>query len=69
MSEDQAKQRWLTIQMVRLLGLASLVLGMLVISGKLDWPVIAGILLALNGVADIFIIPQLMARKWRSPRE
>jgi len=63
---DPAKARFLTIQAVRLSGVVTAVLGALVLGGILPLPEIAGYILVALGVAEIFIIPIVLAKRWRS---
>lgn len=63
---DPAKARFLTIQAVRLSGVVTAVLGALVLGGILPLPEIAGYMLVALGVAEIFILPIVLAKRWRS---
>ncbi|MEP3144047.1 hypothetical protein [Qipengyuania citrea] len=63
---DPAKARFLTIQAVRLSGVVTAVLGALVLGGILPLPEIAGYILVALGVAEIFILPIVLAKRWRS---
>ena len=63
---DPAKARFLTIQAVRLSGVVTAVLGALVLGGILPLPEIAGYILIALGVAEIFILPIVLAKRWRS---
>ena len=63
---DPAKARFLTIQAVRLSGVVTAVLGALVLGGILPLPEIAGHILVALGVAEIFILPIVLAKRWRS---
>ena len=63
---DPAKARFLTIQAVRLSGVVTAVLGALVLGGVLPLPEIAGYILVALGVAEIFILPIVLAKRWRS---
>ena len=63
---DPAKARFLTIQAVRLSGVVTAVLGALVLGGILPLPEIAGYILVALGVAEIFILPIVLAQRWRS---
>ncbi|MBB4860274.1 hypothetical protein HNO88_003616 [Novosphingobium chloroacetimidivorans] len=68
---DPARGRFFTIQAVRLAGVAFVVTGMLIVSGRLilpDWlPLWVGYLLIANGLIDVFVIPTRLVRKWRTP--
>lgn len=67
MSDDPAKARFFIIQSLRLSGAGLVVLAMLILSGKIDFPEIAGYALLLAGLVDVFFLPVLLARKWKSP--
>ena len=66
-SPDPAKSRFITLQALRWAGLACVVVGLMVLRGKIAWPEIAGYLLVLNGLFDALILPPLLARRWKSP--
>ena len=69
MNEDLAKARFFTLSFVRLLGLVCVFAGVANIGGKL-FPELTpwlGYVLLVNGVADFFIIPVILKRKWRTP--
>lgn len=71
MSEtDPAARRFFALNLTRLLGVAFVIFGMLVATGRLlpQVPHWIGYLLIANGLVDVFVIPAFMARKWRSPR-
>lgn len=69
MSEnDPAKARFATIQLVRLFGVACVIAGMAIGANNLAAPLWLGYLLIANGLVDVFVIPKILARKWRSPR-
>ncbi|MGH6744032.1 hypothetical protein EDF58_1011187 [Novosphingobium sp. PhB57] len=69
MSEkDPAKARFATIQLVRLFGVACVIAGMAIGANKLAAPLWLGYLLIANGLVDVFVVPKILARKWRSPR-
>ncbi|WP_395390736.1 hypothetical protein WBP07_09410 [Novosphingobium sp. BL-8A] len=65
-AKDPARNRWITIQLVRIFGVACVVAGLAIGSNKLQWPLWLGYLLIANGMIDVFVIPRLLARKWRS---
>ncbi|WP_232494113.1 hypothetical protein [Novosphingobium kaempferiae] len=67
---DPAMARFAIINLVRIAGVACIVLGILIatdriLAGLPDW--IAYILIA-NGLVDAFVIPVILVRKWRTPR-
>jgi hypothetical protein len=68
-SEDVARARWLTIGVTRLAGVAMVLVGILGLRDVFEYPDAAGYLLVAVGLLDIFLVPLLLARKWRSPRE
>ena len=71
MSEtDPAASRFVAMNVTRLLGAAFVIVGMLLATGRIlpQIPHWVGYILIANGLVDIFIIPAVMARKWRTPR-
>jgi hypothetical protein len=68
-NDDIARNRWLVINMLRLGGVAMVVIGLLMLQGRFGGN--ETVAYALIGVAmlDIFVVPQLLARKWRTPRQ
>lgn len=67
MSEDSARNRIIVIQVVRIMGVALVLFGLLVIAGRFDLPGEAGYVIALIGLVDTFVAPILLARRWKSP--
>ena len=68
MSADPARNRFFVMNAVRFAGVAQIILGMLVAAERLGWPAWAGWVLIVNGALDAFVIPQFLARRWRSPK-
>ena len=66
---DPARAKFYLIAGHRLVGAVLLVLGMAVLGGGLDWGVPVGAVLALFGFLDFLVVPLMLARKWRTPRE
>ncbi|MDZ4308191.1 hypothetical protein [Allopontixanthobacter sp.] len=69
MNDDVARNRWLILNLARILGVALVVTGLLVTQGTIDWPVEVGYALIAIGIVDAFVAPQFLARRWRSPPE
>ena len=72
MSErDPAFARWLALQGVRFAGVVTIFLGFLIEAGRLpvaaDIPRWFGYVLAAIGLVEVFALPRLLARRWRSP--
>ena len=68
-SDDVARGRWMVINVVRLAGVAMVLVGMLAVQNVFEIPAIAGYVLIGAGLIDIFAMPMVLARKWRSPLE
>jgi len=68
---DPAAARFWTIQLVRLSGVAMVVVGLLIqarrIEALADVPALAGYVLIGVGLIDVFVAPTLLARRWRTP--
>jgi predicted branched-subunit amino acid permease len=68
-SDDQARARFIVINAVRLTGVILTLLGILVFQGVLDLPEVAGWTFVVIGLFEVFVMPQILARKWRTPPE
>lgn len=69
MSEDPAQARFFIISILRLLGVAAVILGILIARGAIGWPAPLGYALLVVGLVDVFVVPQVLARRWRTPKE
>ena len=67
MSDDRARTRFFIIQSHRLLGLLLVLLGILVVYGRIDLPEEAGYVLIAIGIVDALVLPGIFARRWRTP--
>lgn len=65
----RARNRFIVIQIVRLGGVAMVVVGLLVMTGRIDWPREAGFVLAAAGLFEALLAPLLLSRKWKTPSE
>lgn len=69
---DPAVARFAVLQAVRLTGAMLVLLGVLALSQRIPAlagiPEIAGYVIIAVGLADFFVIPLLLARRWKSPR-
>jgi hypothetical protein len=68
-SDEVARARWLAIGATRIAGVAMVIVGLLGLQGVFEYPAIAGYVLVGVGLLDVFLVPLVLARKWRSPRE
>ncbi|MEP7221437.1 MAG: hypothetical protein ABI673_02090 [Novosphingobium sp.] len=64
---DPAKARFFAINLMRISGAALVMLGLGVQLGKIDLPPIAGPILAFIGMFDMFIMPVVLAKRWKTP--
>ena len=68
---DPAAARWLAIQLVRAMGVAMVLVGLLHTAGRIpglaELPLWFGYVLIGIGFLDVFFVTRLMARRWRSP--
>jgi membrane protein YdbS with pleckstrin-like domain len=69
MNDDVARTRWFILNLSRLAGVALVIVGLLVTQGAITWPVEVGYVMILLGIVDVFVVPQVLARRWRSPKE
>lgn len=69
MSDDPAKVRFIIISMTRLFGVFMVLAGVVIVAGKTSLPASAGYVLAVLGMFETFALPQMLARRWKSPGE
>lgn len=63
-AETRARNRFMAINVVRISGVLMVLAGLAVMNGALDLPeVVAWGLIGL-GLAEVFIFPTLLSRKW-----
>ena len=67
MKDDPAKARFLVINLVRLTGVAMILVGVLATQKRIELPDAAAYLLIVLGLLEVFVFPRLLARRWRSP--
>ncbi len=68
--ESKAHYRFLVINIVRITGAIMLVLGLAVIArGVFGLPAAAGYVLFLIGIVDFMLVPLLLAKRWKSPKD
>ena len=67
--DAQARNRFIVIQLVRISGVAMVLLGLMVMTGRIDWPREAGFVLAAAGLFEALLAPLLLSRKWKTPSE
>lgn len=65
--DKTARARWMTIQAVRIGGAVLALVGLLMISGRIDAPALVGYALFAMGMVEFFVVPTVLARKWRTP--
>lgn len=68
-AEELARKRHFIIAATRMIGVALVLLGILVTQGAIDWPEMIGYPLLIVGLFDVFVMPSILARKWRSNPE
>jgi hypothetical protein len=69
MTEEEAKRRFMILNLLRLSGLVLVFLGIANVNGKLlpaltPW---LGTVMLIGGVFEFFVIPVLLRRAWRRP--
>lgn len=66
-SETRAKQRFATLAIVRFTGVLTVLAGILIAQGVIALPAWIGYILAVLGMFEVFFLPTLLARRWKSP--
>lgn len=67
MNDDLARRRFFILQAVRMAGVAMVLTGLAITQGAIDLPQAAGVALVAAGFIDVFFVPRLLAKKWKSP--
>jgi hypothetical protein len=62
-----ARGRYWVITAVRLAGAAMVVVGLLIYNGNIQTDPLVGYFLIVVGLVDVFLMPMVLARKWRTP--
>jgi len=65
--DDAAKKRFAIISLVRLSSAVLVMLGLLVVNRNIAWPIPVGYVLVVIGLVELFLLPLVLARRWRSP--
>ena len=65
--EKLARQRFMLLQLIRLGGAAMAMIGAVIISGRwIEMPMLGYALLVI-GAVEFFVLPNLIAKGWRTP--
>ncbi len=71
--DDLARRRWLTMQAMRAVGFGMVLFGILLTRDAVDIAGesnhLLGYFLIAIGLVDGFVMPIILARKWRTPRQ
>ena len=66
-AEAAARTRWMVINLTRLAGVAMVLVGICGLRGVIAIPAPAAYGFLAFGLFDLFAVPQILARKWRTP--
>ena len=66
-SDDDARTRFFVIGSTRVVGAAIFLAGLAGLAGKLPLPAVASYGFIAFGLFDVFVVPQVLASKWRTP--
>ncbi len=67
--DDGARTRFFVIGATRLVGVVIALTGIVGLAGKIGIPAVAAYGFVAFGLFDVFVVPQVLARKWRTPPE
>lgn len=68
-SDDVARNRFFIINFTRLAGVFAVFVAMLILADAIGGSYTLGYVLLGLGLIDIFVVPQVLARRWRTPPE
>ena len=66
-NDDKARGRFIVLQALRLGGVAMVLIALLGLNNVIAIPALAAWPILVIGLIDIFVVPQVLARKWRTP--
>ena len=66
---DPAQARWIMLQLMRLGGLLLAGGGIVIIGGVIAGPPLLGYGLLLAGLFEFFVMPVMLAKRWKTPEE
>ena len=66
-SDDDARTRFFVIGATRLIGVAIALVGILGLAHRIAIPEIAAYGFLAFGLFDVFVVPQILAKRWRTP--
>lgn len=67
-AKDPAKARFVAITLIRMSGALFVLLGLLITERRIDLPWALGVVLVVAGFFDVFVMPRILARRWKSPQ-
>lgn len=65
-AEARARQRFIVITAMRFAGVGLVMLGFAIVRGLVDLPYAVGVVLAVVGFLDVFVMPVFLARRWKA---
>lgn len=65
--KDPARARFFALALIRLSGALMVMFGLLITERRVDLPWILGLVMTVFGFFDVFVMPKLLARRWRTP--
>ena len=66
---DPAQARWIMLQLMRLGGVLLAVGGLVIIGGAIAGPPALGYGLLAFGLFEFFVMPVMLAKRWKTPDE
>ena len=67
--ESDAKTRFFILTAIRLLSMALILVGLLIVAGKLPIPKPAGYVFTGFGLLELLLLPPFLTRKWKTPSQ
>lgn len=68
-AEALAKKRYMALSMIRLFAALMVIVGLACATDRVDIPGahLIGAILILFGMVDFFVMPMILAKRWKSP--
>ena len=65
-AKDPAKARFVAITLIRMSGAVLVLLGILITERRINLPWIVGAVFCVVGFFDVFVMPRVLARRWKT---
>lgn len=63
--EQQARQRFMLLSMMRFFAVAQVLIGVIILSGRFELPEFIGYIFVVMGAGEFFLVPLALRKSWK----